>query len=1058
MRNLIWTIVVLLVPSLAQAMTTPEFGEDKYYLIQFCNSKLFLTGGNNGANLTTQEGSLSSATDKQLWKFTGSETNFQLVNKAGQYAVYSTSAARIQGGTSEDASGWALVTGTSWQMKWAGTSESKAYMNQFGGTGVGTSLGLWTNGDTNNLFDIIDPENPDLPEFITSGATSCSPEHPMTLWYDEPATATNVSNIWMEYSLPIGNGHLGASLFGGIKKDEIQFNEKTLWTGGPDDLGGYGQYKNFGSVYVEDLSGVIGFSEETKAKDYYRSLDIQSGVGRVHYTNASGTTTFDRTYLVSHPDEVIAVRYKATGADKMHLRFSMTPGEGINASTVTYSKGSTGAAYGAFAGNLTTVSYVARMRVVPVDGEVAKTDAGLEVTDATEVILYLVAGTNFDADSDTRASGETNAELRSRFLGLCTAAYEKGFDQVYADHVADFTSITGRVDLNLNGSSNRTTKELIQYYNTLSNLNNAEARFLEQLYFNYGRYLEISSSRGVDVPNNLQGIWNNLSNAPWNSDIHTNINIQMNYWPSEPTNLSEFHLPFLNYIIKNAQSSNWQRVAKNYAGVSNGWTVFTESNIYGGMSTWGSNYYVANAWYCSHLWQHFRYTRDEDFLAKAFPVMWSAAQFWMERMIEDKGYNSATQNSSYGGTAYSFDPDGTYVAPNEYSAEQNDHPSEDGTAHAQQLIYDLLTSVKAATEILDPAVTGLSDDDLAKLELYLQKTDKGLHTEVYTANSSLNGGWTNPRNGVSKGDIILREWKYSPYDVSQDPSHRHLSHLMALYPLCQIDPSSEYFEPAVNSLKLRGDEATGWSMGWKVNLWARAQDGDHAHVILKNALKHSTSYGTNQYAGGVYYNLYDSHSPFQIDGNFGVCAGIAEMLLQSQTDTIQLLPALPSTWAEGHVYGLKAVGNFEVDQTWSSGELTTATIKSISGRPLAVKYAGIGDRKITDEAGNEVSYSAIDENTIVIPVTSAGATYTIDMSQQTTAVKDVKYRPNLDFKAARTGEFITVSGNGLAKVEAYDAAGRLIGSTKGNTLRVNRGLVMVKVTATDGRSQIIKTL
>ncbi|MCD8265645.1 MAG: glycoside hydrolase family 95 protein, partial [Prevotellaceae bacterium] len=704
MRNIktfVWSLASLIIPLSAQAITEPDFDSETYYMIEFTNSSLYLTAHDNNANLTTEEGTPMEATDQQLWKFVGSTSSLQLVNKAGQYAVYSTSAACLQASATEDASGWSLTDGSSyWQLKWNGASDSYAYMNQWGGTGVGTTLGLWTSGDTNDKFLLIDPDNIEYPEFYTTGTTNFTPEHPMTLWYDEPATATGVSNIWMEYSLPIGNGQLGASLFGGIMKDEIQFNEKTLWTGSPSDLGSYGQYKNFGSVFVEDKSETIGFTEEEGAKDYYRCLDIQSGVGRVHYTNASGTTTYDRAFLASYPDQVIAARYTAKGEDKLKLLFTIVPGDDINASNVTYSVTDEYGACGAFTGALTTVSYAARMRVVPIDGTVEKTDSGLLVSDATEVILFLAGGTDFDPESSSRKSGETGTEVRQRFIDLFAAAVEKGFDQIYEDHVSDFLSITGRVDVDLQGSSSRTTQDLITYYNTLSNLDNAEARFLEQLYFQYGRYLEISSSRGIDVPNNLQGIWNNLSNAPWNSDIHTNINIQMNYWPAEPTNLSEMHLPFLNYIITNAASSNWKKVAKSYAGVSDGWTVFTESNIFGGMSTWGSNYFVANAWYCSHLWQHFRYTRDEEFLAKAFPALWSATQFWMERMIEDKGYDSAKQNSGYGGTAYSFEADGTFVAPDEYSPEQDAHSSEDGTAHAQQLIYDLLVSVKEATEIL----------------------------------------------------------------------------------------------------------------------------------------------------------------------------------------------------------------------------------------------------------------------------------------------------------------------------------------------------------------------
>ncbi len=1038
----------------ASAITTPAYNTDTYYLVQFDNSKLYLTAGNNGSNITTEKATLDSYTDKQVWRFEGNSSNLQLVNKAGQYATYTSD--RIKAASTADASGWTLVTsGNSYELKWKGATGDHTNMNQYGGTGEGITLGLWNAGDTNNKFTIIDPANPDLPEFNTIGATTYTPTNPLTLWYDEPATATGVGNIWMEYSLPIGNGQLGASLFGGIKKDEIQFNEKTLWEGTPNDYGSYGGYKNFGSVFVEDLSETFGYTEETAARDYYRSLDIQQATGHVHYTSPDGQTTYDRTYLSSLPDQVIAVHYKAQGKEKLQLRFSMVPGEGINATAVTYSVGNTGAAYAAYMGNLTTVSYAARMRVVPVDGTIEKTENGLEVKDATEVILYLAAGTNFSPTTSTRVSGETNIELRSRILATTTAAYNKGFDAILDDHIADFSPIMARVQLDLNAASKRTTEDLIKYYNTLSNPNNAEARFLEQLYFQYGRYLAICSNRGILAPNNLQGIWNDKANAPWNSDIHTNINIQMNYWPVESTNLSELHLPLLEYIITNAASNNWQKVAKSQAGVQNGWTVLTESNIFGGMSNWGANYFVANAWYCSHLWQHYRFTRDEDYLARAFPAMWSCAQFWMERMIKDKGYDSKKQKPGYGGTPYKFEPDGTYVAPDEFSAEQHDNQTEDGTAHAQQLIYALLQDVKSATEILSPAVTGLSEEDIKKLDHYLEFTDQGLHTEEYTANTWKTSAYTNPRNGVNKGDILLREWKYTPYDVSSDAGHRHMSHLMALYPLSNIGPNSPYFEPAVNSLKLRGDAATGWSMGWKVNLWARALDGDHAHIIIKNALKHSTSYGTNAGAGGVYYNLYDSHAPFQIDGNFGVCAGIAEMLLQSHTDTLQFLPALSSKWANGSVSGLKAIGDFEVSQAWEGGKLTVATIKSNLGLPCPIRYKGIGDRKITNQSGEEVAYKRIDANNIVIPETTVGEVYTIDMSQ-TTGVNDLKRTQREGFKAARADNTITVTGHDIAKVEAFDTAGRLLASSTEHTLQVGRGVVLLKVTFANGETSTQK--
>lgn len=799
-----------------------------------------------------------------------------------------------------------------------------------------------------------------------SHATDYKPRNPMTLWYDVPSTATGVRNVWMEYSLPIGNGQLGGSLFGGLHVDEIQFNEKTLWTGTPDDMqgygGGYGQYKNFGSILVRDLGGTFPEGRDgVSCRDYVRSLDLQEGIANVSFSDSCSTTVYDRTYLVSNPDKVMAVRYTAAGRNRLHLLFSFAPGKDINASPVVYATDAGSLPYATFNGSLETVSYQAFMRVVPVGGgHVRSTDSGIEVMGATEVVMYMAAGTDFAPDTENRTSGMSLPDLGREIRRRVDAACKKGYSSILSAHKADFLSYTSRVSLDLQGHSDLPTNALIDAYAELKDTDSPEARFLEQLYFCYGRYLAISSNRELAAPNNLQGIWNNLSNAPWNSDIHTNINIQMNYWPAEPTNLSELHLPLLRYIIRNAGDRNWQKAARKYAGVQKGWTVFTESSLFGGMSIWGSNYFVANAWYCAHLWQHYRYTLDKDFLAGAFPTMWSCAEFWFERMKEAS--------------------DGTYEAPDEYSAEQNSHPKEDGTAHAQQLIHYLLESVYSAQNILGSKVTGLSKSDVARLKTYLSKTDTGLHTEVYDARSDIHRLWTDGRNGVRKGEEILREWKYSPYHVSDDPNHRHMSHLMALYPLTQISPSSPYFVPAVNSLKLRGDAATGWSMGWKVNLWARALDGDHAHLILKNALRHSTDYGLNQYAGGVYYNLYDAHAPFQIDGNFGCCAGIAEMLLQSHTDTLQLLPAIPTAWKSGgHVHGLKAVGNFTVDQDWKDGRLTRVVVRSHAGQPLYISYPGISGAEIRNSAGKKVSRKAKGTDTVIITKTQTGETYTISM-------------------------------------------------------------------------------
>jgi alpha-L-fucosidase 2 len=712
----------------------------------------------------------------------------------------------------------------------------------------------------------------------------------MKLWYDTPATE------WMTSALPIGNGELGAMFFGGVEKERIQFNEKTLWSGNTTIRG---TYRNFGDLYLE-------FPEHVSYSCYRRELNIDEATGIVTYK--TDDILYTREYFASRPDEVIVMRIR-TPDKRQTLNFFVDLAD-ANEGTATVSENEM-----MIRGKLDLLSYEAQVRIINKGGLLTRENGRIIVKDAYEVILLLTAGTNYNISS-AGYIGETAGQLHDRLSARIAKAAIKSYDELKNNHLDDYSSKYCRVKLDLGVEiPDMTTDRLVR--------SNRENLYLDMLYFQYGRYLMLSSSRGMNLPNNLQGIWNDSNIPPWESDIHTNINIQMNYWPAENTNLSECHLPFLNYIATEAlrENGSFRQVAEKEN--LRGWAVHTQSTIFA-HTDWNINR-PANAWYCLHLWQHYAYTNDVAFLREtAFPVLKSACEYWFDRLKEDDN--------------------GRLIAPDEWSPEQG--PWEDGTAYAQQLIRELFEHTLASAEI-----TKAEASFVAELKEKLGKLDEGLEI----------GAW---------GQI--KEWKQDAAHLdTMGNRHRHLSQLIALYPGNRISYilDKSYADAARKTLESRGDDGTGWSRAWKIACWARLFDGNRAYKLLKQALNYTemTALSMDSRYGGVYANLLDAHPPFQIDGNFGATAGIAEMLVQSNLGFICLLPALPSAWPAGSFEGLKTVGNFTVDLNWADGAPANGSILSGSGNVCKI-YDPTGQiKKVTDHAGNPVHFEKTDNGIIVFP-------------------------------------------------------------------------------------------